>query len=192
MPTNDELRSQRYLAIGDSITQGTPFVPAGKTYPEIFERLTGNQVMNIGIGGLTVAEMEMDFASHMEEFHPSVVFLQGGGNDIDYGRDAEEIIDDFSSIFEMSEKRGVILIVCTILPSSLDQTSESIRNSVNDWIRGHMDRYGYLADIDIKLRDPIYTDRIASEFDSGDGIHPNATGMNEIALTIYKRLAIPK
>jgi lysophospholipase L1-like esterase len=78
--------------------------------------------------------------------------------------------------------------MCTLLPASLDAESEAARNAVNEWIRGQTDEGRALADVDIELHDHERNDRLASEYDSGDGAHPNTEGMRMIARAIQLAL----
>jgi len=176
------------LAIGDSITQGVPYVQPGQTYPDLLEMILGRKVINIGVGGLTVAEMEMDLVGDMEKYRPSAIVLSGGGNDIDYGRSAEDVIGDISAIAQTTMASGAVLVLCTLTPSAYGQDDEESRSEVNSWIRKNERGDWQVADIDGVLHDGLHPSRLAPDMDSGDGVHPNAKGMRAIAEVISRAL----
>ncbi|OPY31931.1 MAG: multifunctional acyl-CoA thioesterase I and protease I and lysophospholipase L1 [Methanomassiliicoccales archaeon PtaU1.Bin124] len=177
-------RGDRILAIGDSITLGVPYVPPDATFPAFLQDMTGKEVINIGVGGLTLAEMEMGFDANVEEHDPSLVIIEGGINDIEYGRSSEEVIGDLASILRKAHQKKIPIAVCTLLPASLDAGSDESRVEVNVWIRRLSDKERILVDIDIELRDSIQSDQLSYMYDSGDHAHPNLEGMKRIAKSI--------
>lgn len=175
------MKGQACLAIGDSITHGVPYVQLGETYPELVGQMTGDRVINLGIGGITVAEMAMELPSHLEQYMPGIVILSGGGNDIDYGRSAAEIMMDLEDMARTITDAHVRLVLCTITPSSLGKDDEATREEVNGWIRRNEGGLWDLADIDDVLRDTVCPSMLKPDVDSGDHVHPNAKGMGAIA-----------
>jgi lysophospholipase L1-like esterase len=151
--------------------------------------MIGSKVINMGVGGLTAAEMEMDLMADLEEYGPIVFILSGGGNDIDYGRSADEVIGDLSSMAKTIKASGLVLVLCTLTPSALGPTDEGSRSEVNAWIRKNERGDWLLADIDEVLHDHLHPSRLARELDSGDGVHPNAKGMRMIAEVIARSMA---
>ena len=178
---NKVKRKNVILAIGDSVTQGVPYVPPEETYPEMIGLMSGDEVINLGIGGITVAEMAIDIQTHLDRHKPAAVIFSGGGNDIDYGRSAEDVRRDLDEIALTIEKAGAHLVLCTVTPSSLSGEDEVSRSKINDWIRSNGQGRWFLADIDGLLRDRSDPSMLSAAYDSGDGVHPNAKGMRAIA-----------
>jgi lysophospholipase L1-like esterase len=68
---------------------------------------------------------------------------------------------------------------------SLHGSPEAIaaRNRVNDWIRTGGGADG-VVDLHAALRDPDDFDRLRSEYDSGDHLHPSVAGYQAMALAV--------
>jgi lysophospholipase L1-like esterase len=81
----------------------------------------------------------------------------------------------------------------TILPFQGDTLgffspeNERKRAAVNDWIR-HGGEYDAVIDFDAATRDPADPLRLRPAYDSGDGLHPNDTGMVAMAAAVPLRL----
>ena len=50
-----------------------------------------------------------------------------------------------------------------------------MRKAVNEWIRTS-NTFDGVIDFEAVVRDPVSPDRVKTEFDSGDHLHPNQTG----------------
>src|ERR1700704_2243321 len=83
--------SIRYLALGDSLTQGVG-AKDEKTgaFPALLaERWRGEgcevELRNVGVSGYTSGQVRTDQLPEIETFHPTLITFQAGGNDIANG-----------------------------------------------------------------------------------------------------------
>jgi len=102
------------------------------------------------------------------------------------------LLDGFRSIFAQAELHGIRLIVATIAPfgDALPGTpmegnywtpeKEDLRLAFNVWLRGNHGP-AELFDLDRLLADPADPVRLRPVYDSGDRLHPGATGNRAIA-----------
>ncbi|HZC51830.1 MAG TPA: SGNH/GDSL hydrolase family protein, partial [Mycobacterium sp.] len=59
-------------------------------------------------------------------------------------------------------------------------SAEAIRQAANDWIRTS-GAFDGVIDFDKVMRDPADPEALNPSYDSGDHLHPNATGMQAMA-----------
>ncbi|MFD9940432.1 SGNH/GDSL hydrolase family protein [Nonomuraea sp. NPDC059023] len=163
-------------------------------------------VLNSGIGGNRVLN---DSACLGESFlnrfrrdaldHPRVrtVITMGGINDIMHGDTApstcttpnpkatsEALINGYRQLIRTAHAEGVKIIGGTIPPFKdsplFTDHGESVRDAVNEWIRGGGEFDG-IVDFDRALADPADTDRLRPAYDSGDRLHPSDAGYRAMA-----------
>jgi lysophospholipase L1-like esterase len=109
---------------------------------------------------------------------------------------AQRVLAAYEQIIERAHAHGIRVIGATITPYVGSDyyhpgpLSEADRQAVNEWIRapGHFDA---VIDFDTIVRDPRQPDRLRSDYDCGDHLHPSPAGykaMGEsIPLTLFKR-----
>jgi len=172
-----------------------------------------HSVLNLGIGGNRLLNKYAGFGdSLIERFDRDVVgragvkhvIVQIGINDIGLPVTPEkalslpesvrsQVIDEgdliagFTRIIELSHRHRLKLIATTILPyrgaEYFSERGERVRQAINDWIRREPGFDGVI-DFDAILRDPNDSSRLAPKFDSGDHLHPTATGLEAMASAI--------
>ena len=69
------------LAFGDSLTAGNG-APRASSYPVILQQLTGWQTINAGAPGEISAEGVIRLPGLLQRYHPDLVVLCHGGNDL--------------------------------------------------------------------------------------------------------------
>jgi len=117
---------------------------------------------------------------------------------------AGQIIDGMQALIERAHARGVKILGETLLPYKdtlvppnagfhgpfYTAAGETKRQTVNNWIRtAHA--FDAVVDLDSVMRDPTQPDRLRSEFDSGDHLHPNDAGYKAMAAAIDRHLFLP-
>lgn len=169
-------------------------------------------VANAGIGGNTASRncgaslnlaFRDEYANVEDRYDRDVLGLDGvshvviyaGTNDLGFatGCPAEEIIGAFSRLVERAHQQGVDVVIATITPRTsytVEQNRE--RSEVNAWLRRGGDCSGVcdgIVDFDSAIAWYANPNSIAPEYDSGDGIHPNAEGYHAMAqqfdLTVF-------
>lgn len=199
------------VTLGDSITDGYGVKPNSYTrWTDVLARRLGGSVavLNAGIGGNRVlldglgpsalARLDRDVFGQAGVRH---LILFEGVNDIGVlTRDApasaaahqalvEGVTGAFAQIVARAHAHGIAVHAATILPFAGSAyyhpgaASEADRAAINAWIRtpGNVDS---VIDLDRLLRDPARPTYLDPRYDSGDGLHPNATGYRVIGEAI--------
>jgi lysophospholipase L1-like esterase len=198
------------VALGDSITRGDGTTPdLDQRYPDHLQRrllaagVKGAVVLNAGIGGNRLlrpvigpsmtGRFDRDVLGVAEATH---VLILAGTNDIalpsmlgEKRPTADEVIDGLRALADRAARRGVQPVLGTITPfggSSMDSFladgNEDLRRTVNDAVTAQAD--WPVVDFATALADPDDPGRLASAFDSGDGVHPGDAGARALAAAV--------
>ncbi|GAB2908265.1 SGNH/GDSL hydrolase family protein [Rhodococcus aerolatus] len=193
------------VALGDSITDGVGSTAgADRRYPDALAarlRAAGLRlgVLNAGIGGNEVLadrgtagealgeRLERDV---LDEPGVRTVVLVEGINDIARSRgavDPDALTDAYTAVAARLHERGVRLVLGTLTPyggaAVATPEGEAVRQAVNTWIRGSTVADA-VVDLDAAVRDPADPTRLASAYDSGDGLHPGDAGYAAMAAAV--------
>lgn len=97
---------------------------------------------------------------------------------------AKELIDGFKICIERAREKNIKTIGATLMPfhgyKLYSEELENIRNEVNQWIRSTTDYYN-IIDFDEIMKDLANSQKLKSEYNSGDGLHPNDIGAKAMA-----------
>jgi lysophospholipase L1-like esterase len=173
--------------------------------------IAGNRILRDGIapylGPSLISRFDRDVLSK-----PGVrwILLLEGINDISAGdtlidprehASAQQIIDGVKSLIQRAHARGIKIWGATLLPFKdtkippnagfhgpyYTAAGEAKRQAINHWIRtAHA--FDAVIDLDERMRNPAQPDRLRSELDSGDHLHPNDAGYKAMAAAIDERL----
>jgi lysophospholipase L1-like esterase len=194
--------SAAIAVVGDSIVDGHGVVSnTNRRWTDyLAERLKGRMaVLNLGIGSNCLAEtcvgpsVPARFGDVLERNGVRYVIILEGVNDLGMlTRDArasaaahrelvQRMIGALAQVTRRAHERGIKVIGGTIMPYGgsgyyhPDAANDADRQAVNAWIRGrgHVDA---VIDFDALMRDPAHPNRLRTEFDSGDGLHPSPEG----------------
>ena len=203
------LQYTRFLAFGDSITQGvvspTPSVlrqlDGPFTYPSLLQgflaaRYTAREiaVLNRGVGGERLAQGRNRLPGVLDNDRPEVLLLQEGINNL-RNVDTDELTDDMRAMIQSAQRRGVVVLVAELLPIS-DQREAGRRGTqagiraFNEQIRRLSHEFGLGEAVD------LYTPFVENPSLLGaDGLHPTEAGYVRIAeiffLAITERWEMP-
>jgi lysophospholipase L1-like esterase len=194
------------VAVGDSITDG---VGSGVDVDErwtdaLTRRLTDPAaapgarmvVLNAGISRnrLLVDDPERDGDSPLTRFERDVLSPRGvtdvvlhiGTNDIAVGHNATEVVGGLTAYVARARAEGRRIYLTTITPSAAGahgtRGATSTRDAVNAWIRARgVQMADGVFDFAAAVADPQDRDRLAPEYDSGDGLHLSAAGYQALA-----------
>jgi lysophospholipase L1-like esterase len=207
------------VAFGDSITDGVGTTPdTDRAWPSLLAAkvsrtrsadalsvvnvgLSGNRLLRHGFGVSALARFDRDVLS-LAGVKWMIVLL--GINDITFPAvpgmppteavTADDLIWGFRQIIERARLHGIKVAGATILPvegvSTYTENGEAIRQAVNHWIRTG-GAYDAVIDFEAAVRDRTNGKRLRSEFDPGDGVHPNDAGneamLAAIDVAIFRR-----
>ena len=125
----------RYLALGDSVTQGVGAVDeqTGAFPALVAERWRAGgcevELQNAGISGYTAGQILAEQVPQIESFAPTIVTFQAGGNDIVNGVPIDEYRSNVKSVLDAATDSGARVIVL----------------AQNEWFRSPMG-VGYVGD----------------------------------------------
>ena len=182
------------VMLGDSITDGRGSTTDGNDrWPDVLAARLGAagsnvSVVNAGIGGnaltgggigpTALARFARDVLS---QGGAAFAVLFEGVNDIGAGVGAPAITAALDALRDNATAAGLAVIGATITPFGgtgyYSAQHEATRQAVNAHIRGAAD----VIDFDAVLSDGGMPPRLKAEYDSGDGLHPNAAGYAAMA-----------
>jgi len=109
--------AMRYLALGDSLSQGVgaPDEQTGSFPALLAEKWRGAgcqvELQNAGISGYTAEQVLTDEVPQIEEFAPTLITFQAGGNDIVNGVTLDQYRQNVKSVLEAATGSGARVIV---------------------------------------------------------------------------------
>jgi lysophospholipase L1-like esterase len=194
------------VAVGDSITDGvgSPIDADERWSDALATRLADAggaadmAVLNAGISrNRLLAGDPADGDTPLSRFDRDVtgaagatdVVLHIGTNDIAAGAQADAIVAGMRLFAERGRAAGKRVFLTTITPSTSGAhgtpAATATRDAVNAWVLAHgRDVADGVFDFAAAVADPARPTRLASAFDSGDGLHLSAAGYRALAATV--------
>lgn len=192
---NFSFKNRVILSIGDSIMMGHPhhnYNPATygvadepKTTFQWQLELLLHQEIVLGRAFLLSSDMLNGFNDYIMAYHPDMVFIEGGINDIlNGGYSAAQIEANLAEMYSRANDNGTTVIAWTILPCAngyLDGTKETKRLAVNTWIKAQASDDIKVMDMDAIVGGSGDSTLLNTSYDNGDGIHVNLACYRHIA-----------
>jgi lysophospholipase L1-like esterase len=176
---------KRIVFMGDSITEGWPFL----------EFFAEKPYVNRGISGQTTPQMLIRFRPDVIALKPAVVVLLAGINDIagNTGPSTLEMItDNIFSMAELAKANNIKVILCSVLPAfdfpwrPGSFPAEKVV-TLNKMIKKYADANGILY---LDYYSAMVNDQKGLNATySGDGVHPNKTGYEVMNPLVEKAIA---
>jgi lysophospholipase L1-like esterase len=192
----------KWIFTGDSITAGVEHTHGYRSYPEIFgERIrfemgrSRDIVINTAISGNVLQDILTDFDWRVAQFKPAVVSLMIGTNDCARsGTNTDIFKRELETFLARIRKGGGIPILQTPNIIINERAAE----------RAHLSAYVAVIQDIAKEEQVILVDNWRNWQDTlqkhpevnvyknwlNDPLHPNGTGHNEIARSLFKELSI--
>lgn len=174
-----EAGAVRYLAIGDSLTQGVgaPDESTG-SFPALLAEHWRNdgctvELQNAGISGYTAGQVLEEQVPQIDEFKPTLITFQAGGNDLVNGVTVDDYRDNVEDILEAAADSGARVIVLAQnewfrAPSGEGYTTPEARDEFDAvLIEEAQDKGAEFVDMR-----PLYKQQADENLWVEDGIHP--------------------
>lgn len=171
--TNYPSNGTTIVALGDSLFAGIG-ATAGNDLPSLLEKLSGQEIINMGISGNTTAQ-GLARVEEVIEKNPKVVLVLLGGNDFLRKVPIDETFKNIDDIVTRIQSTGAVVVLLGVrgglLSDPYEERFEEIAKN-----RGTL----YVSDV----LDGILTNRKYMS----DAIHPNDAGYQKIADRVYLML----
>ena len=163
------------VALGDSITAGVD--GSGAPWPSRLAALSGKTVINAGIGGQESGDGLGRIGGALAAYKPGYIIIDFGANDAIMQRDTDATLANIRAMVQAAKANKTVPILATLLPmigghgiftSAADRISNGIRDIASS-------EGVTLVDLNSEFGDPEH--QLIS-----DGLHPNDTGNQIIAL----------
>lgn len=191
-----------WVFTGDSITQGAKHTHGHRSYPEIFaERLrwelarVGDIVVNTGMSGHTTRQVLNDMEWRVEQFRPGVVSVMLGTNDC--ARNQVTLADFEANLVSIvAQVRAMNAVPILHTPNPIIAGKAPERASLPEYVAEIRKVAGREKTILVD-HDAEWNAAIASRSEEtvhrewlNDPLHPNQTGHQQLAATLFKALNI--
>ncbi len=156
------------LAFGDSLTHGTG-APPEASYPAVLEGLIGRRVIRAGVPGEITAAGLKRLPGLLDRYHPALVIICHGGNDILRRRDRRTTIANLKAMIEMARSAGAqVVLVGVPAPGLFNHELADLYPAV-------------ATELQVPLEGAAYPEILADKSLLSDQIHPNAKGYRVLA-----------
>lgn len=160
--------------------------------------ISGNRLLNDGMGDSALKRLNSEVFQYSDV---KTLIVLVGINDISWPGTAfapkqhiptfEALTQGYKHVVDEAHRQGIQVIGATLLPFSgalpntpLDNyyqpNKDQLRQRINHWIRTSHTFDGVL-DLEQGLKDPKHPDRLNPIYDSGDHLHPNDRGNQQMA-----------
>ena len=178
----------RIVLIGDSITEGWSNFDS-----DFFKR---NNLINRGISGQTSPQMLIRFKQDAIHLDPRLIIINAGTNDIaaNTGPSSPEmIIDNITSMAEISMKNSINVALSTILPVEKYEWNENVKDApsriskINSVLKKYCDKNNLIF---INYYSAMVNDRKGLKSVYGnDGVHPTKEGYDMMAFILKNTIS---
>jgi lysophospholipase L1-like esterase len=191
---------ERYVAIGDSTTEGLADPDGHGGYRGWADRLAQYiadgqagplEYANLAVRGLRLNEIRNTQFDDALALKPDLMTVFGGVNDVlGFGCDYDDLAADLAAIFGEARANDITVATFTMPdPTAINPFGRRLRDRMfrlNDLIRAEANRYDVLV-LDLQAYPMSGDPRLWHE----DGLHGNALGHERVARGLAWRLGIP-
>lgn len=170
-------RQDKIIAIGDSLTYG---YGSKISWTEHFNKITGFDVINLGINGAKTEDVLKNLQNQIDENKPDVIFLSIGGNDFIHSIDEQKTKNNLISTIRFIQNSNIKLVL-------ISQPKPSISGAVG-FLKDHPLYKDISKQENVFLVENIWTNILEDSNKKSDLIHPNEDGYKDFANKFYKEL----
>ncbi len=173
---------QYALGLGDSFGNNyKDWIGQSEVKTKIYsKKLT---ILNWATPGYSLADLTTVLNAHINDYAYSVIFLQGGINDIIGDLTLTQVQNILLGMIATSVAAhpNAMIVLFTTPPFNgsawWSSNRQSVQTAYNSWLRTYASTNGYyLIDIYDILNDPANNTYLLSAYDSGDHLHPTVAG----------------
>jgi len=166
------------VAFGDSLTAGTG-APKAFSYPAQLSQMLGIPVINAGVPGETTSNALGRLPSILDRYHPDIVIVAEGMNDVLTGRKRDTIEENLVKMVNLIKKHGAKAVIVGVPDMDL----------IELMISSDIGLYEEVAQKTGALYIPnVFGPVLKDEELKSDHVHPNDKGYRKIAQKIYSYL----
>ncbi len=162
------------VAFGDSLTAGSGTSPSS-SYPNVLSKLISRRVVNAGVPGETTAEGLKRLPGVLEKYHPQLVILCLGGNDMIRKVADQKISDNLFHLVTMIKQSGAEVLLLAVPKPKIILTAPDFYQSIADEEK-------------VPVMMNTLPELLGEKKYKSDAIHLNATGYRLLAEAIFKKL----
>ncbi len=162
------------LAFGDSLTVGKGARPE-QSYPAVLAQLIGRDVINAGVSGEVSAAGLARLPALLAAYHPSLVILCHGGNDLLRQRGQQQLADNLRGMVKLARDAGAEVLLVGVPKPALLLSVPDLYADVAEELKVPLEKSAL-----VRLEDD---DRFKS-----DPIHLNAAGYRQLAEAVQAAL----
>lgn len=162
------------VAFGDSLTQGKGVGENG-SYPYQLEQLIGLRVINAGVSGELSAEGLKRLPEVLENYHPQLLILCHGGNDLLRRLDRETLRENLRQMIRLAQKSGAEVILIGVPNPGLQIAPPAL--------------YAELAaEFRLPYQGEVLAELMTEVGFKSDAVHLNAAGYHRLAESLAELL----
>ena len=198
LASSGQVRTRRsFVVLGDSLSiwAFAPRATRGSTsgaWPSLLAARDGDLTFlhNAAVPGDTTTQMLARLRRDVLAYHPDVLFVMGGTNDVGSGYSVATTVGNLRKIVEIAKARGIEVVLLTIPPNNAIRGYELKRlRAIDSALIGLgkaegitvVDAYAALA----------ANGRLPRAFVAADGLHLSMRGQQVLAAAVYARLNPP-
>jgi acyl-CoA thioesterase I len=177
------------VALGNSVDSDTAVVEGTRTwFTHFLLRSNGRATFlwNAARGGTTSTQWLTWYQTEVLDRHPDMVVIQAPTTDPNRGVSLTQTESNIGNMVDQAQTAGAQVAIANVLPRP---TGHSYIAAINSWLVTYCDgKQIPLIDSYGQVVDPV-NGNLQQQYDSGDGIHPNAAGAAVIGANAASTLA---
>lgn len=162
------------LAFGDSLTHGNG-ARAEESYPAVLQQLSGRTVINAGVSGEESAQGLERLPGLLETYHPRLLILCHGGNDILRKKDEARMEANVRQMIALARAQHAEVVLLGVPKPGLFLSAAEVYDRI-------------AGDTGVVFIEDLVPDVLADRALKSDSVHPNRDGYRVMAEQIYKVL----
>lgn len=173
-------RDATVLILGDSLSYGTG-AKEGEDYPTLLAKTTGWQIINKGIPGDTSADALARLPALLTEYHPQLLIVELGGNDLLHQVPQSQIAANLTAILALAKAQNIQMVLMAIPEFN---ALKAAMGSLDDH-----PMYEVIAkETNTPLIKSVFSEVLSDRGLKADQIHPNAQGYALVAERVLEQL----